>query len=304
MLRLNLALNSYAFHWSFPEIVADSEGLFADRGVDVAWRDVTPKGVVSKTALYTDLLKEKQTDVYHAAEWACISRVLKSDDAWIVAKSAPGEGTLNSTFSLYVRPDSRVTGPEGLGGKSVAIELGTGAQYTTILDLERHLDVARVKLVQTGEPHRRLEALIRGEVDAASMVGPWADIARAMGMRMLMRTRRSNPTTLVVRKDEGEPLVRGFFGAVNEAIRRIDEAPQRFLELYLARVKWILSQMDLKVADEALAREVEVSKWGRWEGYNKDDFRRAYEWMVERGLAEPGRGPEGLVGDYSSGIFS
>ncbi|HZW84749.1 MAG TPA: hypothetical protein VFE91_02460, partial [Nitrososphaerales archaeon] len=86
MLTLRLAVNTYAFHWSFPEILADSLGLFAKRGVKVVWADATPAGVVDKTSMYTDLLRDGLTDIYHAAEWGCINRVLKSDYSWIIAK--------------------------------------------------------------------------------------------------------------------------------------------------------------------------------------------------------------------------
>ncbi|MDA4120408.1 MAG: hypothetical protein OK436_07450, partial [Thaumarchaeota archaeon] len=114
VLTLNLALNKYAFHWSYPEILADEQGLYAKNEVEVRWRDATPREVVNKTVMYTDLLKERETDVYHAGEWACIDRVAKSPGTWIIAKSPPGDGTLNSSFALFVRSDSPVQSPADL----------------------------------------------------------------------------------------------------------------------------------------------------------------------------------------------
>ena len=303
MIDLHLSLNRYAFHWSYPEIVADKEGFFEEQNLHPVWHDATPTRVVNKTSMYTDLLSSGATDVYHAGEWACINRVLKSSNAWMVAKSPPGKGTLNSSFSLFVRRDSAVSVPEDLGGRTVAIEEGTGAQYTAIVDLERYVKREDIKLVQAGEPHRRLMALLDGSVDSASLVGPWSDIARVLGLRMVLQTERTNPTTIVVRRDTDKDLLEGFFTAVNGAIGMIDADPSRFKEDYVARVRDIAAEANIEITGRALAGEVEVSRWERWEAYTRDDFERTYRWMVERGLAEGGRDATGLVGPFPSGAI-
>src|SRR3989442_2401041 len=149
-------------------MLADDLGLFERKWIQVEWCEATPPAVVNKGSMYTDLLKEGITDLYHAGEWACINRVLDSPESCIVAKSPPGRGTLNSTFSLYVAKDSEVRMAAELAGKSVAIEEGTGSYYTTLLDLEKHLKRDEIRLTQIGEPHKRLLSLLHGEVDAAS----------------------------------------------------------------------------------------------------------------------------------------
>src|ERR1700676_1907160 len=97
--KMNVAVNMYNFQWTFPEMVADELGLYEKHGLEIKWRDVTPLGTTDKAALYTELLKGKKTDIYHAGEWVCINRVLGWEGCWIVAKSVPSPGTLNSTFS-------------------------------------------------------------------------------------------------------------------------------------------------------------------------------------------------------------
>jgi ABC-type nitrate/sulfonate/bicarbonate transport system substrate-binding protein len=301
---LNLALNRYAFHWSHPEIAAYELGIFARNGVEVNWNDATPSPLTNKTSMYTDLLKEGRTDVYHAGEWACVNRVLKSPVSWIVAKSAPGEGTLNSSFALFVREESGINTPGDLSGKPIAIEEGTGAQFTTLLDLEEYLPRENVRLVRTGEPHRRLLALLRGEVAAASLLGPWSDIGRGLGLKQVLKTRRTNPTTIVARKDADEGLLRGFFHSVNEAIAKIDAAPDQFVPSYLKRVMEIVEEMELDIPEAALEGEVSVPKWNRWEPYTQGEFEATYEWMVERGLAAPGGKSAEAVHTYAAGVFS
>jgi NitT/TauT family transport system substrate-binding protein len=304
VLSINLALNKYAFHWSYPEILADELGLYAKNEVEVRWRDATPRGVVNKTVMYTDLLKERETDVYHAGEWACINRVAKSPGTWIVAKSLPGEGTLNSSFALFVRGDSAINSPSDLAGRPVAIEEGTGAQYTTINDLERYLQRDEVKLMQVGEPHRRLLALLDGQVEASSLVGPWSDIAKALGLRVLLQTTRDNPTTVVVRRDMEPELLRRYFSATNQAIELIDRAPETFRESYLWRVEAILEEMSLGVSEETLRKAVVVPRWNKWERYTEEDFARTYEWMSQRGLASRGLVSSDKVASYPLDLFS
>ncbi len=290
VLPLNLALNKYAFHWSYPEILADEQGLYAKNEVEVRWRDATPRDVVNKTVMYTDLLKERETDVYHAGEWACINRVAKSPGTWIIAKSPPGEGTLNSSFALYVRSDSPVQSPADLSGRPVAIEEGTAAQYAAVNDLEDFLPRDEIKFTQVGEPHKRLLSLLDGQVEAASLLGPWSDIGKALGLRKVLQSPRKNPTTSVVRRDTDLELLHRYFRATNQAIELIGQNPEAFRESYMWRVEAILEEMSLGVPEETLRKAVVVPRWNRWERYTEEDFATTYEWMSLRGLA-----PRGLV---------
>ena len=303
VLTLNLALNKYAFYWSYPEILADEQGLYAKNEIEVRWRDATPREVVNKTAMYIDLLKERETDVYHAGEWASINRVAKSPGTWIVAKTRPGEGTLNSSIALYVRGDSDTHSPADLAGRPVAIEEGTGAEYTTMSELGGIIPRDEVKLKQVGEPHRRLLALLDGQVEAAYLIGPWSDIGKALGLRMILQTARQNPTTIVVRRDTDPELLRRYFRATNQTIDLIDETPEDFRESYIWRVEAILEEMGLGVPEETLRRAVLVPTWNRWERYTVEDFATTSEWMSQRGLAPRGLVPGDKVSSYELDVF-
>ncbi len=301
--RLKLALNRYAFHWSYPEILADELGLFSDNGLEVEWNDATPSSVAYKTKMYTDLLTERKTDIYHAGEWACINRVLKAPGTEMIAKSEPGEGTLNRSFALYVRGDSAVRTPRDLSGRTVAIEEGTGAQFTAMSDLEAHMGRDLIRLVQVGEPHRRLLSVLNGEVEAASLVGPWSDIGGALGLRKVLQTIRSNPTTIVVRKGTEEDLLRCFFLSANAAIAAMNTDPERYKESYFRRVEAILDEMALDVPREDLKRAVSVPRWNPWVAYSWEEFQKTLQWMAERGLAPSGEARRDAVGGYPSGVF-
>lgn len=299
------AVNDYAFQWTFPEIVADEMGIFARHGVEMDWRDATPKARTDKRRLYTGLLTKGATDVYHAGEWACIARVASHGDSWIAAKSTPGRLTLNLTFGVYVKNDSEIMSPSDLRGKRIAVEEGTGTYYTTLSDLERYLSTSAVRLTQVNEAHKRLIALQAGEVDAASLVGPWAAMARALGYRLLMKTARKNPTTMVVRKKIDRETFRLFLAATNEAIRLINTAPAKVGHLYAARVKKVLDEMpaDFRAREREVVKAARVPRWHPWVRYTREEFVRTCAWMAKRGLLESSPDPARAVADYPDRVF-
>ncbi len=304
--ELNLAVNKYAFHWAYPEILADELGLFGKAGIEVHWNDATPEKAVSKTRMYTDLLRERKTDVYHAGEWACINRVASSDDAWIVAESRPGPRTLNSTFAIFVRRDSGFRKPGDLAREKVAIEAGTGSYYTALMDLERFLPRESINLVQVGEPHRRLTSLLNGDVAAASLLGPWSPIGRACGARMILMTARHNPTTMVTRKDMDAATLGRFLQATNQAIRRIDATPVKFRASYFRRVEMILEEMPSELRSRArkVKADLAVPRWRPWTRYTSQEFRKTSRWMLNRGLLAEDVGAEGKVGEYPESVYA
>ncbi len=303
--RLKLAVNRYAFHWAFPEMLADELGLFEREWIQVEWFDATPSAVVNKGSMYTDLLEGGTADLYHAGEWACINRVLDSPESCIVAKSPPGRGTLNSTFSLYVAKDSRIRRGADLAGKPIAIEEGTGSYYTTLLDLEKYVKREEIELTQIGEPHRRLLSLLHGEVVAASLLGPWAEIGETLGLREVLRTTRSNPTTTVARRDKDPLLLRAFFRVVNKAIGKINSNPGRYRKSYFNRVKSVLVEMPEEIARLAprLEQKITVPRWKPWVKYTGADFNKTYRWLVAHGPSPDGHGSAEVVARYSPDVF-
>jgi ABC-type nitrate/sulfonate/bicarbonate transport system substrate-binding protein len=303
--KINIAVNMYNFQWTFPEMVADELGLFEEQGLEAKWLDVTPGDLADKAVLYTELMKAKKTDVYHAGEWVCILRVLGTTGARMIAKSMPSPGTLNSTFSLWVRGDSKYKSPADLKGEPIAIEMGTGSYYTTLQDLERYMPRGSAKLVAVGEPHKRFLALLDKEVEAASLLSPWADFAEAASFREILKTKRSNPTTIVVRQDDDPDKLRRFFIATNSAIDRMNEKPDEFRELYFKKVERALREMPARVKKlgPGVRKTLRVRRWNHWVAYTKEDFERTYSWMVERKLAPSGHTSDEVVASNAEAVF-
>src|SRR6267142_7112030 len=74
--------------------------------------------------------------------------------------------------AIYVRPDSHVRRPEDLRGVPIAVGLMAGSHYNVPYRLESYLPLTDIKIEPVGGFGRRLDALLRGEVEAASLLDP------------------------------------------------------------------------------------------------------------------------------------
>lgn len=290
METVRIAVNKYAFYWAFPELVAREEGLYSLLGLDVELTSFPLHKNDKKSDVYIEMLHRRVIDLYHCGEQVGISRATKSREGWLVAKSETGKETLNSSFTLLVRPDSKIKRPNELAHRKIAVELGTGSYYTTISDLERFIPIDSIELVQIGEPHERLMALLDGRVFAASLLGAWVDLAVAMGMVSLYRSGRRNPTVMIANRLLDEDSLRRFLSATNNAIRLMNSDPDKYRKFYFEMFMRALADLPPRIRNSALnvSESVKIYKWKEWGVYTKAEFQTTLNWMVERGLASSG----------------
>ncbi|MEM4303067.1 MAG: hypothetical protein QW470_07540 [Candidatus Caldarchaeum sp.] len=283
--KVKLGFNIFAFHWFFPEIVAVEEGFFADNGLKCELVALKEHGTTDKSDLYVKAMREGRTDFYHCGEWVGVVRVLKGTAGRIAAQSKPAPNTLNSSFTIFVKSGSEVSSPSGLKGKPIAVEAGTGSFYAARADLEIYLRPEEINLVSVPEPHERFKALARGEVSAASLLGPWAKLARKLGFKPVLTTRRDNPTLLVVADRLSDDVVAKLVRSLNKAIEKINSNPLRYNKLYLKYVYEVAEEGDLeKTWLNDLESELLVDRWSLWEQYPYARFVKVSHWMLERGL--------------------
>ncbi len=287
---INQGINNLAYYWSFPEIMAHDKGFYKEEGIDLIIHDVTPSGVVSnKSEMYKDLQKEGKQDIYHAAEYVCLIRAIGNTTGKIVAISSWVKGGVNASFGLYVRPKT-IQKPDELKDKTIAIEKGTGSYYTTIEDLEKFIPRGRIKLQQIGDPHFRLEALVKGEVAAASVMGPYADLAEHMGMVNIIESIRRKGTLMIARNDISTPVLSAYLRATNKAISEINAKPDEYRVFYSKWFSKIIPRFapQLQKPAKQLKSIMKVPKWKEWKPYSKSDFEDIYRWMVDGKLVEAG----------------
>ncbi|MCS6769899.1 MAG: ABC transporter substrate-binding protein [Candidatus Caldarchaeum sp.] len=299
MDRVVLGFNKFAFHWFFPEIVAINYGFFAENGLECELVGLQGGGAVEKSDLYVDAMRTGRTDFYHCGEWVGVVRFLKNTAGRIAAQSKPAEGTLNSSFTIFVRGDAGISSPRDLAGKTIAVEAGTGSFYAARADLEHYLRADEIRLVSVSEPHERLKALMEGRVDAANLLGPWARVAARIGLKPVLTTRRDNPTLLFVADRLSDDVVARLVKSLNKAIERINANPAAFNSLYLKYVMEVAEMGGLNGSWlEGLESETVVDRWSPWEPYQYSRLAHVSNWMLERGLIARMPGEEAVRSSF------
>src|SRR3989454_7270812 len=129
--------------------------------------------------------------------------------------------------AIYVRPDSPIRRPEDLRGVPVAVGLMAGSHYNVPYRLEKYLPLEDIKIAPVGGFGRRLEALLNGEVEAASLLDPQIYMAEEVGLRKILDG-IFKPLWWVDAGSERDVLRRYF-----TALARADEAIERDLARYL-----------------------------------------------------------------------
>jgi hypothetical protein len=129
--------------------------------------------------------------------------------------------------AIYVRPDSTIRRPEDLRGVPVAVGLMAGSHYNVPYRLEKYLPLDDIKIAPVGGFSRRLDALLKGEVAAASLLDPQIYMAEELGLRQILA---GEFNTLWWVDEASDPdVLRRYF----TALARADEAIERDLARYL-----------------------------------------------------------------------
>ena len=171
------------------DFVAEAEGFFAAEGIEVEWDIKTFRGTQSswKDLAYGSRPQDKPyTEAKDAGliQCACV---------WgSISNAAAGMGRFVpdcygvSPWAIFVRPDSKIRQPQDLKDVPVSVGMRAGSHFNVPFRLEKHLPLENIKVVNTGGFGARLKALLEGEVEAASLLPPQIDMARQLGLRMVM----------------------------------------------------------------------------------------------------------------------
>jgi NitT/TauT family transport system substrate-binding protein len=133
--------------------------------------------------------------------------------------------------AIYVRPDSRIHRPEDLRGVPIAVGLMAGSHYNVPYRLESYLPLADIKIEPVGGFGRRLDALLKGEVEAASLLDPQIYMADELGLRKILGGEFN--TLWWVDESSERDVLRRYFTALARADAAIDHDLARYLPLWM-----------------------------------------------------------------------
>jgi NitT/TauT family transport system substrate-binding protein len=237
------------------DFVAQQEGFFAAEGLDVVLDWKVFRGTQSswKDLTYFDRPQDKP--------YAEGRDVIQGACAWgSICNASAGMGRFvpdaygDSPWAIFVRPDSKIRTPQDLKDVPIAVGLRAGSHFNVPYRLEKYLPLANIKTVNTGGFGARLQALLNGEVDAASLLPPQIAMAEQLGLRKIIEDRFH--TLWWVPESADPETVGGYLRALDRAEMAMDADLERYLPLW-----------DLAVPQEFKDRTWDYSKFGRGERF-------------------------------------
>jgi NitT/TauT family transport system substrate-binding protein len=281
--------NSY-IPWSFLDIIAADEGLFAKNGLDVEFfsvgkRESEPS---DKVSWYSELITEKKLDTYSVCAWGAIDRLSADRRQKILAVSKSS----SYAFSIVVAPGLGVRTAKDLADIPIAVNMRTGSHYCVLCDLERVLPYEKIKVVHAGEPQSRLKGLLEGKFQAVALISPYTEIAVRLGYMKVAETRTVDVLAFITRGDIDPRTMTKYIDSLNQAADQLTSNPESYRGLYLKTLKETFSgfptrmrsNMD-RVIDE-IGPSVAITYWSELERYPKDSYEALSLWMDKHKLLE------------------
>lgn len=181
-----------------------------------------------------------------------------------VSMVAPGTSertTPEQAFgAILVSPDSGITEPSDLAGKTIAINTLDGiAHLTTKISLRNHgVDPASVELTEIGFPNM-LSALEKGHIDAAWEIEPFLTMGLNSGTRPVLWPYLETKPGMQVGSyvtsrrylNENPEVVKAFQAGVADTAMAISENPDKFRE----------ALPELTELSAAAAQEMRLPRW-------------------------------------------
>ena len=280
------------------DFVAFEEGFFAAEGLDVELDWKTFRGTQSSWKNFKYLERPQDRPYTQANE-----DVIQGACMWgTICNASAGMGRVVpeayglSPWAIYVRPDSGIRKPEDLKDVPVSVGMRAGSHFNVPYRLEKYLSLENIKTVNTGGFGARLQALLDGEVEAASLLPPQIAMADQLGLRCIIA---DTFKTLWWVPDSASPqTVRAYLAALDRAEQAMNADPGKYMLLWKHAVPaefenthpWDFSKFGRgeRFVRQALPREefddivAMVERWGL------DDFmkERSMEKLVYVGAPE------------------
>jgi NitT/TauT family transport system substrate-binding protein len=294
-----LILETTAPFQGLPELVAYDEGLFEKEGILVEWADreqgvekkveahvTSPQGV-DPFASHGKLFEQGKADMYNACEWGNYCRVQDTG----TGSRQLGRRAIVAYSALVVAPDSPVFTPQQLAGRTIGVPFYFGTHYIALHMLEGFLPREEIKLCRAPNGSRyRLDALMKGELEATTLTEPHITLAEKKGCRTIC-TAFFHGTEVASERVDAETYA-AFNRAVREAVRRINADKRAYLHYFI--------DYYAKSDPEIAALKVEDLRESRLVVCDPapiplEEMQRTYDWLKSWGMLEETASPLDLV---------
>ena len=256
---------------SLPLLVAETEGLFKDEGLDVELvmfsSALEKEAAVSASALHGS---------FGDPVTALLTLKSPVDIRIITESSRTGK---NRMFALVASPKSSVKNIKEIGSRYAAISSGSIVEFL-LVELSALNNISPRKLEVKGIP-LRYQMLMTGQVDLAMLPEPIVSKAVMDGARVIADDRSLNVTATVVsfRSDflESSPsFSKSFTAAYNKSVKLINSQPGEYRDLMVSRLR----------LPEDLKEKFVIPHYNDVRVPPEKDITRIYSWLKRKGLVD------------------
>ena len=294
-----LVLETTAPFQGLPELVAYDEGLFEREGLRIEWADrdqgvdkkvdttiTSPKGV-DPFLSHGKLFERGLADMYNACEWGNYCRVGSTG----AGSRQLGRRAIVTYSAMVVAPRSPVYTPQQLAHRVIGVPFYFGTHYIAMHMLEGFVRRDEIKLCRAPNGSRyRLDAVMKGEIDAATLTEPHITLAEKKGCRTICSA-FFHGTEVASDRVDAETYA-AFNRAVREAVRRINANKRAYLHYFIDyHGKTDPEVAALKVDDLRESRLVVCDP----APIPLDEMQRTYDWLKSWGMLEETASPLALV---------
>ena len=271
----------------FPIVVANEEGLLKEEGIDLKVHEIVSGGQPEdKANWYKEAFEEKSRDFYFCCAWQGVYSTCANRDGRI---GAAIRSTLIKTFGIYVKPDSGFENVLDIvrHGASIAVNKNADAHYVTLKNLSEFVPADQIKFSHLGGIEKCFRALIHDEVKVATLAGPYAEAAEAIGYRRLLPLSRTEPTFIVLDERLDENASRSFLVALNKAVDLINGDRNKYRERYLREFSDVIENYLPEVSADlpAILPKVRLPAWAKIEAVTRNEFDEIHTFLIENGLS-------------------
>ncbi len=288
--HLKLKIKNSFIPWSFLDIVAKDQGIFADHGLEIEFFTVNRDELepADKVAWYSDLVKADKLDAYSVCAWGAIDRLAGNDREKIIAAST------SSAYAFSIVADARtgIKKIEDLAGVPIAVNMRTGSHYCIVSELEKSLPYEKVKVIHGGEPAKRLRGLIEGRFKAVALISPYTEIAVSLGYRSVAETKTVDVLAFVARKDMPQEVMASYLKSLDVAARRVESDKESYRPLYVKTLKETFDgypddiRQRVFIEINKIYKEIPITVWSRLSEYPKESFESLKMWMKKHNLVD------------------
>jgi NitT/TauT family transport system substrate-binding protein len=282
--------------FSLPWLVARDEGLFAKEKLAVELvrsperrerfrriKDATRSpNRISSTGNHL-FFEAGKAQFHRGCEWGQIRRAYDSElGGQVISKRSAVVSQ-----AIIVRGDSPYIHPQDLRNVPIAVHFHAGSQYMTLQMLEGFLSRNEIKLVHIPVSAQRYKALLKGMVDAITVPEPWISLADKQKCKLICEAFCVGSE--VASPDIKPEMYAAINRAIEKAVRLINRDKKKYLRYFIADIPRGIGA--LKPEDFHLARLRYVNP----APYPREEFQRAYEWMLSWNLIKPDASFKALV---------